>query len=723
MYKKSILALAIASFSTLTVPNVFAQSNNQGTQEDASEAEEVERITVISRGLNLYRQGDSNTGKLTVDPLNSTQIIQSINASLIEDQGARDALDLYRNIAGVSFFSYAGVTARGFRQEEIFFDGLRGDPYVGFNVPQLFNVERVDFLKGPAGMLYGPGNPGGLFNYITKKPKSEFAANVRGILGTDSRYGVSGEITGEIAEGHSARAGVFYEELDNLRVFSNTETIIVDLGYSVDLSGHLFTAQYTFYGQDLGANRLRGVPVDDDGNFLVDPSWNHNEASDFLNLESDVFQFLLEGDISDSLSYDAKLRFISNEQEQEYHEPRALIDTDGDDVPDLVGREFRDQLREEDTTAASINFVYEGEALDADHRVAFGVEYFEGEFNGDFGIARLNADFIQRFLTGTSLPSDIIPLRLNDPNYGETNSDNYDVAFFDSDSDEEQTGIYALNEFAWEQYTFVAGLRYDDYDTDNNVSFRVGGIYKPTADISLFIQYADSFIPQSAGTQVPEVGGPFDPTTGTIIEAGVNADLFDGSTLIRASIYQIKRENILQNTGLDIGGDGEDDLAPIGEVTSDGFEVEFISDLTENWVLSLSYAYNDARVTADAANGGGISNLGSGDRFTNAPENTFGFWTRYQVPHLNLAFAFGGNFVDEQLAFSRFVNGERVAGQTVQDFFIFDTSIIWEVENYKVLFRIDNLFDKEYATSGFLERTGHFPGEERQAFVELTYKF
>lgn len=80
-----------------------------------------------------------------------------INADLIHDQGAREAQDLYRNISGVTFFSYAGVTARGFRQEEIFFDGLRGDPYAGLTTPQLFNIERLEFLKGPAGMLYGPG--------------------------------------------------------------------------------------------------------------------------------------------------------------------------------------------------------------------------------------------------------------------------------------------------------------------------------------------------------------------------------------------------------------------------------------------------------------------------------------------------------------------------------------------------------------------------------------
>lgn len=116
-------------------------------------------VIVTGRARALYRVGEISSGKLPVEPLLSTQTVQVINERLIEDQGARDAQDLYRNFSGVSVFSYAGVTARGFRQEEIFFDGLRGDPYDGFSVPQLFNVQRVEFLKGPAGMLYGPGAP------------------------------------------------------------------------------------------------------------------------------------------------------------------------------------------------------------------------------------------------------------------------------------------------------------------------------------------------------------------------------------------------------------------------------------------------------------------------------------------------------------------------------------------------------------------------------------
>jgi len=191
----------------------------------------IEEVVVTARAQQLYRVGETSTGKLPADPLSSSVVITTINEQLIEDQGARDAQDIYRNISGVSLFSYAGVTARGFRQEEIFFDGLRGDPYVGFNVPQLFNIERVDFLKGPAGMLYGPGAPGGLFNYVTKKPSREFAAEARAVAGDDDRVGGQFEINGALpVDGTSGRVGVFIENRDSFRDNADSEVRIYDAG-------------------------------------------------------------------------------------------------------------------------------------------------------------------------------------------------------------------------------------------------------------------------------------------------------------------------------------------------------------------------------------------------------------------------------------------------------------------------------------------------------------
>ena len=698
-------------------------------QEAPLENEEAEArqdtVIVTGRAQALYRAGESTTGKLPTEPLKSTQIITTINSDLIRDQGARDAQDIYRNIAGVSLFSYAGVTARGFRQEEIFFDGLRGDPYVGFSVPQLFNVERVDFLKGPAGMLYGQGAPGGLFNYVTKKPEEEFSANIRGIVGTEERIGVSGEITGALPfDGAAGRLGVFYEDRETPRVNTASSTRIYDAGLSFELPFADLTLQATRYEQDLDGNRLRGVPVDDDGNFLTDRRWNHNEESDFLDLESTNFQAQLVGEIGDELSWDATIRYTDAIQEQEYHEPRALLDTYGDGEIDLIGREFRDQLRTEEQISFGANLTWERDFGAFDNRLLVGYEYFEEDFTFEFSVAPFLNSYVTRFLNGTSLPSDIIPLFLDEPNYGVTQSQNYN-AFgpFESNSKTDLNGIYALNEVTVGDFIFVGGLRHDDNsnDEDTNLSFRTGAIYQPQENISLFAQYADSYVPQSAVNQSLEIGGPFDPVTGTIVEAGVKAEWLEGLIYTAFTLYEVIQENILQSTDqVSVAGEvladgsialgGRDILAQLGEVTSSGVEFEMFADITPDWVLTAAYAYNDARITETNGTGQGFINE-VGDRFANAPEHQFGFWTRYQVPSINTAFAFGGDYVGERLSLS---------GQTVQEYTTFDASIIWETDDYNILLRVDNLFDEEYAESGFLERTGHFPGDPRSVFLEFS---
>jgi iron complex outermembrane recepter protein len=144
---------------------------------------------------------------------------------------------------------------------------------------------------------------------------------------------------------------------------------------------------------------------------------------------------------------------------------------------------------------------------------------------------------------------------------------------------------------------------------------------------------------------------------------------------------------------------GVNDLVAFGEVESGGFEVDLTSDITDNWVGTVSYAYNDTRITR---NNGRTAILNSvGDRFANAPRNTLGFWTRYQFPTAGLALAVGGDYVDVRRSLSN---------QIVQPYFVADVSLILERGPWKTLLRVNNAFDEVYAASGFIDRTGHFPG-------------
>jgi iron complex outermembrane recepter protein len=687
-------------------------------QAQVSEADELRQETVIvtSRAQQLYRVDETSSGKMPTEPLLSTQAITVINAQLIEDQGARDAQDLYRNISGVSVFSYAGVTARGFRQEENFFDGLRGDPYAGFSVPQLFNVERVEFLKGPAGMLYGAGAPGGLFNYVTKKPSEQFAATASAVYGTEGRKGASVEVTGTLPlEGAAGRLGIFYEDQNGPRRNAGSETDIYDAGLSFDLGVADLVLQATRYEQKLGGNRLRGVPTDDLGNFLADRRWNHNEPTDFLDLESNVLQAKLYAEPIEGLALDAGIRYMDGTERQKYHEPSGLFDSDGDGVIDSSRRQFRDQYRRNEGVSLGTNAVWSKRFGAIDNRVLLGADWYRND-------AYFTGVSISGASTATTgLPT---PLSLLDPVYGNTDPSTYIYpATRVTETVQTRYGFYALNEATIGPVIAVVGVRQDTFEDkdrvggttfeDDATTWRAGLVYRIREDVSLFGQWATSFEPQSVSAQSALAGGPFEPTEGEIVEGGVKTELLGGRVQTSASIYRIVKTNLLQaDPRGDVDGDGVDDQVAFGEITSDGFEADVTADITQNWVGTVSYSYNDARITKT----NDLSTIDSnvGDRFANAPENTVGFWTRYQVPAWNTAFAFGGDYVDVR---------QSLSGQKVRPYLIFDASLIYEIDNWKALLRVDNLFDETYASSGFIDRTGHFPGDPRSVFLEVSRKW
>ncbi|MEM1021421.1 MAG: TonB-dependent receptor plug domain-containing protein, partial [Pseudomonadota bacterium] len=128
-----------------------------------SDAKDAEEIVIEGRAKEYYLQtAPSLSTKFPDDLRMIPQSIQILPEQLIKDQAAVEITDLYRNISSVSVFSYSGVTFRGFRQDEIRYDGLLGDPFSGFSVPLLFDIRQVEIIKGPSGALFGGGEPGGL---------------------------------------------------------------------------------------------------------------------------------------------------------------------------------------------------------------------------------------------------------------------------------------------------------------------------------------------------------------------------------------------------------------------------------------------------------------------------------------------------------------------------------------------------------------------------------
>ena len=689
--------------------------------EESSRSEDtahLDKVEVSGRGLQLYRVNDSSIATRTNTPLEQVpQSVQVIPRELIEDQAARQITDLYRSVSGVSGFSYSGVTFRGFRQDEILYDGVRGDPFNGFSIPQLFNIDQVQVLKGTAGALYGSGEPGGLINYVTKKPTAYDVRRVEVQAGNYGYGAASAEFSGPLNGGKDwrYRAGIYHDFEDPFRYNTETENTILDLGLAHDFStATTLTVQATHIEQRLQGARLRGVPTTDEGEFLTTIRWNHNEATDYQDLEATVLQARLDTQFGSNLAADFTLRWYENQELQEYHEPRALLDTDADGTPDYVTRQFRDQRRQNDAMSFTANFVTDFRTGDLRHTLLFGGDFFELDAHQD-------ARYGEPVENGGVVPG----LSLFDPDYGATSGADYgldQIAYGVTASMTTRDGLYVQDQVEIsDRWNVLLGLRHDGFDDENlqngemfdgsGMSWRVGSTYEIVEGVRGYAIYATGFKPQSVGNQKPEVGGPFDPEESLLKEIGAKTSLWNDRIGLNVALYEIERENILQpDPRGDVAGDGDDDMITVGRVRSRGFEVDVLADLTSQWVLNFTYGYNDTRIEEAT---GAITNA-VGTRFANAPRHQAGLWTRYDFPSIRSAVAFGADHVSERFS---------LHGQTVQPYTVFDASWQTRVNDWLLQLNVKNLLDKEYAASGFTRHNGHFPGEPRRVYASATWQF
>lgn len=702
----SLLALAVACASAHAAPP------------SSADVQQLDAVQVHGRAQTLYRVDDATVGTRTDTPLALVpQSIQVVPRELIEDQAARQITDLYRSISGISFFSYAGVTLRGFRQENVLYDGMRGDPYAGFSVPQLFNIDRVEVLKGPAGALYGGGDAGGVINYVTRKPKATAERRIELQAGNNDFRAASIDATGPVNAAGSVRyrAGLYGDTEQGVRWNADSESVIGDasLAFDVGDTGEL-TLQFTDITQNLGGNRLRGVPVDDNGSFLTDRRWNHNEASDFLDMRAKVALVQYRFSPGSNLDVDFGARWFENNEHQIYHEPMGLIDRNRDGVPEWMTRQLRNQIRDNDAFTANGNAVWRFNTGSIGHKLLFGADVYQQD-----------ADFTAQTANSADLARGAGPvpgIDLFNPVYGASSWRDYNLAALpwrSTSTRSKRYGGYLQDELALTpRWHVLAGLRWDGFKDDdriagttvegNDISWRLGSTYSVREGINVYANIASGFMPQNAANQSAEAGGPFDAERSRQWEVGLKSLLAERVTLNLAA-YRIDRSNIVQATGEII--DGVNQLAALGLVRSTGMELDLLADVTDRWVLNLTYAYNDARVKD--AGSDGITNA-SGDRFANAPQNKLGLWTRYELPAINSAIGFGADYVDERVSLD---------GQRVKPYTVFDMSWKTQWQQWQFQANVKNLFDKVYAASGFTGRTGHFPGEPRRVYVQAAYAF
>ncbi|UVL47098.1 TonB-dependent receptor [Pseudomonas moraviensis] len=648
------------------------------------------------------------------------QTVNVIPAQVIRDQAPRNLDDALANVSGITQGNTLGSTqdsvmTRGFgdnRNGSIMRDGMPLVQGRGMNA----SVDRVEVLKGPASLLYGIQDPGGVVNLVSKKPElTQYnAVTVRGSSYGDGKNGSGGafDSTGALGDsGFAYRMIVDHEDEDYWRNFgTHRETLIAP---SLAWYGERTKLLFAYEHREFLTPFDRGTLIDPRTNHPLDISRKERLDEPFNDMEgrSDLYHFEADHELNDD--WKAHFGYSWNRETYDASQVRvtAINTRNGTLTRSMDGT--RNAISTDRFTTASL----EGKVnvLGMQHDLVFGVD---DEYRKIYREDLIRQKSLSTFsYLNPVYGREVMGTTVSAPDSAQTDELRSDSVFL-------QDSIH-LNE----QWILVAGGRFQEYDqyagkgvpfkanTDSNGQKwvpRAGLVYRYTDALSFYGSYTESFKPNS--TIAPLSGsstvldGSIAPEEAKSWELGARLDM-PGSITGNIALFDIKKRNVLV-----ANSEGPTTIySAAGEVRSRGLEVDVSGQLSERWNLIGSYAYTDAEVTEDPDY--------KGKRLQNVAKNS---------GSLSAVYDFGNVFGGDQLrvgAGARYV-GER-AGNAVNDFdlpsyTVADAFATYDtrVEGQKVKFQLNvkNLFDRTYYTSS-ASRFFVSMGDSRQVSLSSTLEF
>ena len=648
------------------------------------------------------------------------QTVNVIPAQVIRDQAPRNLDDALANVSGITQGNTLGSTqdsvmTRGFgdnRNGSIMRDGMPVVQGRGLNA----SVERIEVLKGPASLLYGIQDPGGVVNMVSKKPELEQynALTLRGSTYGEGKNGSGGGLdsTGALGDtGLAYRMILDHEDEDYWRNYgTHRETLVAP---SLAWFGESTTLLFAYEHREFLTPFDRGTVIDPRDNHPLDISRERRLDEPFNNMEgrSDLYHFEADHALNDD--WNAHFGYSWNRETYDASQVRiTAIDTDAGTLTRSMDG-TQNAISTDRFTTASL----EGKVKVAgmQHDLVFGID---DEYRKIYREDLIRQKSLSTFsYTNPVYGREVAGTTVSPADSAQTDKLRSDSVFV-------QDSIHLTD-----RWILVAGARFQEYDqyAGKGVPFqantdsdgqkwvpRAGLVYRYTDELSFYGSYTESFKPNS--TIAPLSGsstvldGSIAPEEAKSWEVGAKLDI-PGRVTGNVALFDIKKRNVLV-----ANSEGPVTLySAAGEVRSRGLEVDLTGQLSDRWSMIGSYAYTDAEVTQDPTY--------KGKKLQNVAKNT---------GSLSAVYDFGTVIGGDQLrvgAGARYV-GER-AGNAVNDFDLpsytvadafasYDT----RVEGQKVKFQLNvkNLFDRTYYTSA-ASRFFVSMGDARQVTLSSTLEF
>ncbi|SDB82965.1 TonB-dependent receptor [Acinetobacter boissieri] len=676
----------------------------------AAQVESLPTIQTKADKLTLKQQmTQSSTATKGTLPLKDVpQTVNVIPQEVLKEQGVTSMQGALQNVPGVGFSTGDGqrdqVSIRGFNSVyDSYVDGFRDD---AMYYRDLSNTDRIEVVKGPASVLYGRGSAGGLINRVTKKPTAQTVREVALIGNTLGQRRAQIDINQPITDTVKARLTGAVENSGGYRdhAFLERQAVAPSILWDIsDKTKLLVQADYLHDNRlaDQGFPRNPGTnqPLALNPKVYLGPA-NVKEAAN-TDTEVKSATVTLDHQFDDVWKYHGVVHAYT------YSLDRQLPDSKYDNKTNTLSISQNRRFRNEKGVATQQEISGKFNTASIEHNVLVGVELSHQNKNDKVFASSVssNLDINNIVLPVWTPVSTVTPSTIS-----QNNSTN--KALYVQD-------LMSLSE----QLKMLVGARYDILDqkrstfvqktnkmtpynrTDYKVSPRIGLVYEPVDNLSLYASYNQSFQPLSDALAVYNNLSSLQPTQTKSYEVGAKWDITPDYN-VSLSIFNTTQNNILQ------ADPSNSQVAVVaGEQRTKGFEISTVGQITNKLSVLAGYAYLDSKITKSV-----LSAVPVGNTAALSPTSAANIWVKYTFDD-NWYAAIGGRAQTSQYASS--ANKLKLPGYTVAN-----ASVGYNTEHYDIGLNINNIFDRHYFASAHgLSDQGALIGNPVNAQLSLRYRF
>ncbi|WP_188396239.1 TonB-dependent siderophore receptor [Oxalicibacterium flavum] len=705
--RPSVAAVRFALLGFSTFALMSASQAQESAQSDAAD-NVLPAVQVTGSGDFGFTAQQAVSSTKSDKPLFETpQSISVLTRELLDARQVTSLNEAIQTTAGVSSGGYGrrgwdDFSIRGQRaSESIYVDGLKLGQG-SWIAQEVFGVERIEIVKGPASINFGQMQPGGIVNMVSKRPRAEAFGQVGFTVGSYGYRQATFDFGRplESANGKAAfRINAMLSDADDPTDYVYYKNRYIAPSISLDFGPRTdFTILASYYDREY--IRQQGLPTR--GSLLPNPN-GQLDRSLFIG-DPGVGPY--EGEQS-TIGYALTHRFDSG---WTLRQNFRWLDMNMTGRAVFVSGGLKNNYTEQGRSVTLQDVKEQVGALDTNIERTFNLA----------GIAHTvmaGLDLNRDKLHSGNTQCKIANLNIYSPTYNLPYSDCAIRTNGLTETSVQYAAVYLRDQIKFnERLSLNVAFRHDRVETET-VNLQDGSVqkqnknantgnaalmYELTKNIAPYIGYATSFLPQ-AGLAVG--GRQLNPEEGKQSEMGVKFQSDDKRLNASIAYYDLTRKNVASD---DLENDGYQ--VEIGEQRSKGFEAEVAADLRNGWSLAGALALIDAEITDDT----NAANIGK--RLQNVPRRAASFLANYRFDGALQGWGAGFGIRHESAKTGPAVNFS-VPGYTVAD-----ANVSYQGAGYRVMLNVKNLFDKDYF-AGTLNANVVPLGDPRTVMLKAVFDF